>query len=244
MKKHAFLHLLQGTLLAALSLSYLWGQSSEVIPLRSFESVVIHPGFDVEFVLGSQPAIEIQSYGTDPAYIHAYVSQHTLEVYHHNFRPPWNNQVRGHWDDRLHAKLIITYTYLDAIDYRGSGRVICHDELDAETFRLKLYGDGEVYIPHFRTGLLQAALYGDIRLTAGGQAYEQRWRSYGDVSVDAYELRGEFADVKLYGDSEVLLDIRDELALTVFGDGVIRYKGSPSIRRRLVLGEASLLRQH
>jgi hypothetical protein len=230
-------------LIVLLSGAQLCAQSHEAFNVRSFESIVIHPGFDVELVRGNQPSIEIHTYDMGTEEVHAYVAGHTLEIYHHNFRPPWNNRVRGQWDSRVHARLIITYTYLEEIDYRGNGAFICNDELDAEEIRLKLYGNGEVNLPYLRTGLLVAALYGDIRLTVGGQAYEQRWRGYGDILADAYALRGEFADVKLYGDSELWIDIRDELALTVLGDGTIRYKGSPSIQRRLVLGEASLMRQ-
>ncbi len=240
MKYSSFSPLILAAMLLAASLSDLTAQSAEIRDLRNFETLLIHPGFDVELVLGSEASIEIQTYDIDPADVHAYVSHHQLEVYHHNFRPPWNNRVGGRWDDRTHARVIITYTYLESIDFRGDGYLVCRDELNASEFRLKLYGAGEVNLPHLRTGLLRAALYGDIRLAVGGQAHEQLWRGYGDISADAYALRGEFADVRIYGDSEILLDVRDELALTVFGDGVIRYKGSPSIQRRLVLGEAAL----
>lgn len=242
MQKHRLFSLFAGIFLAFSSLS-VNAQSGEIRDLRNFESLLIHPGFDVELVRGTQPSVEIQGYDLDPSEVHVSVSNHKLEVYHHNFRPPWNNRVGGRWDSQVHGKLIITYVYLEGIDFRGDGLLTCEDELSAETFQLKLYGDGEVQLPRLRTGLLKAALYGDIRLIAGGQAYEQRWRGYGDIRADAKDLRGEFADVKLYGDSELLLDIRDELALTVLGDGTIHYKGSPSIQRRLVLGEASLYHQ-
>ena len=236
--------LILATALLLLPLECLLAQASEVRDLRNFESVLIHPGFDVVLVHGSEPSIEIHPYDLDLAEIHTFVSFRQLEVYHHNFRPPWNNRVGGRWDARVRAKVIITYTYLESIDFRGDGYLVCHDELNASEFRLRLYGNAEVNLPHMRTGLLRAALYGDIRLTVGGQAYEQLWRGYGDIKADAYDLRGEFADVRVYGGSELLLDVRDHLALTVFGDGVIRYKGSPSIQRRLVLGEASLYREH
>lgn len=227
-------------LFTTISGGLVFSQPDESRSLRSFDRILIHPGFDIELVQGETPKAEIISYGMNVADIHTFVNRGKLEIYHHNFRPPWNNGVRGNWDTQIHARIRITYTHLEVLDIRGDGLVSCKGPLDGEELLLRLYGSGEVNLPNVRVGRLRAALYGDMRLFLSGEAFEQRWKVYGDAAVDAYSLRGEYGKVSLYGDSDLELDIRDELSLNMFGDGTVNYRGTPVIRRGLIFGDAAL----
>jgi hypothetical protein len=69
---------------------------------------------------------------------------------------------------------------------------------------------------------------------------EQRYRSFGDNTIDVDRLQSQTARFRSYGDSDMAVHADERIKLVAFGDQRVRYSGTAAFRKSFVIGSCSV----
>ena len=216
--------------------------------LKSFHRVVVSPHVNLVLQKGTKESIRLVYDRVTADKINIEVKNKTLRVYLDDARVAEkterisDHEKRGIYQS-VNVTAYVTYRNLDHLEIRGNQELTCLDQLNANTFTLKAYGENEITLSNLRADYLKTSLYGENDLQIkGGKADYQKYRLFGENKIDTRDLKSYSTTAHIYGESKVKLTSEDELKISAFGDPQVMYKGNAQVSRRLVFGEAKIER--
>lgn len=243
MKKHLYLTIA----MIFLILGNVNAQKS--IKVEHFDKAIISPHIQVTFLHGDHESVSIDSCAIDLNKVHIESKGGTLQVYLEDAKlSTKNREVKK--DGRItkvpiyKGKILtvtITYTDFQTLSIRGEESIFLQSPIERDKFSLKIYGESKVYFDKINLNELSTTIYGESYLELkSGKITAQRLTAYGESKVNALGIAGNTARITAYGEAEVNLNVSDQLNITAFGAARIKYKGNPTIKKGVTIGELSI----
>jgi hypothetical protein len=216
---------------------------------KQFDKIIVSPHIAVTFVEGDNEAVIVNSISEPIEKLNVEVVGKTLRIYLDGAKTYTDNEkVRG--DNYSYNKPIykgtvvnakVTYKNLEELSLRGEEKFICESQLAGEDFRLKLYGESQVYLNEVKLENLYTTIYGEsyLELKKGTLNY-QRITAYGETTVNTLGVKTNKAKITAYGEGSYRLQVSDRLKVTAYGEATIAYEGSPKLDKGIIIGEATI----
>jgi hypothetical protein len=222
--------------------------SSKTLP--SFDKVIVSPRVSLVLVSGEQENVRFQYENIDPEKVNCYVEDKALRIYlddakvtikHKKWRDGNNVRKEPIYGNDVKVTAYVTYRQLNELEVRGEEEAICQSEINADVFKLRVYGEATVTLASVKANELRANIYGENKITIqGGQADEQLYRVFGESQIDAENLIGQNVSTSLYGESKLKLYASNRIGVTAFGESDVKYHGGGHLQKGLVLGEVTV----
>ncbi|MEL7006068.1 MAG: DUF2807 domain-containing protein [Bacteroidota bacterium] len=222
---------------------------TDVQKLKSFNKIIVSPRVQLELVKGDQESIELEYRNINPAKVNVEVSGKTLKIYLDdakyivkNDKSKKYHRRNGWWDQRMYdenvqVRAYVTYNTLKRLQVRGEEDIEITSPLEADRFKLKLYGESVVRISSLKTNKFKAVLIGENRLEVKeGNAKKQKYKSIGENWVRADGLESEFAIASFIGEGRAKIKANDHLRVSSIGESEVVFSGNPRVRKGIVLG--------
>jgi hypothetical protein len=214
--------------------------------LAAFTRIIASPRINVILSHGEQESIRLVYDHVSADDIRIELKGKTLRIYLKDARVTEKlERVNDHEKRSIYVDAIITayvtYKDLSHLEIRGNQELTCKDPLTAEKFTLKAYGENEINLSSLKAGYLKTHLYGENKLKIkGGKADYQKYKLYGENKIDTRELKSYSATATIFGESNVKLNIQDELRVNSFGEAEVAYNGAAHVNRGLIFGRTEI----
>lgn len=219
------------------------------VTVDKFDKVIISPHIAVTFVEGPSESVDVHT-STEPIEkLTIEVVGSTLRLYLDGAKTYTDSEkVKGdNYDYKVPIykgtviSATITYTNLEELSLRGEEKFLIKSAIEQSEFRLKLYGESEVYFNEVRVDGFATTIYGESYLELkDGSIENQKITAYGETRVNTLEADTHRAKITAYGEGSYRLSVSDRLKVTAFGEATIAYQGSPEVRKGIVIGEATI----
>lgn len=216
---------------------------------NNFDKIIVSPHIAADFVKGEQSSIVIESM-TEPMEKFQYeLKNGTLQVYLEGAKTITKNEkhYENGWKMKKPiykntvAKVTITYTDVETFSVRGEEKIRFVSPLAQESCTLRIYGASEVVISEAQLENLNVAIYGESDLSIEkGTITKQRITAYGASNVRSANTEAKDGKITAYGDGTFQFNVSDRLKITSYGEATILYKGNPTIKKGIVIGEATI----
>lgn len=222
---------------------------AQTTTVHPFNKVIISPNIQVTFVEGNEEKVIIEKSTVVNDKINIDVHGSTLRIYLDDAKEMVKNKKtfeEGHKVRRpvysgTVVKATVIYKTLEELSIRGEETIVCKSVLKGDKFRLKIYGESEVYLNEVSLGEIQTTIYGESSLTIkSGSVKEQKYTAYGESRINSLGISSNTTKITVYGESDFQLNVSDEIKLTAFGEAVVNYKGNPIISKGINIGEVKI----
>lgn len=239
----------QTLLLTFLMASTLLFAQSEEKPLDSFDRIVASQYVNVFLEKGEKESIRLEYAGVDPDVVNVKVRRKKLHIYledaklvgkQEKFYYNGTKQTRSMYRGRS-VTAYITYKELRGLEIRGEEELVCNGAINADHFKLKVYGETRVKLASLQTNKFKASVYGsnDIEIKSG-TAGHQLYRLFGENKINTQHLSSNTTASRIYGEGRLTINANDELKITAFGEPEIRLSGPAHINKNIILGRADI----
>ena len=214
-----------------------------------FNEVIVSPHIEVIFEQSDKELIIVENIDVSIDKLNVEVKGNTLQIYLDDAKVYTKSEKVKYDDykgkhslyDGTIVSLRVYYKKLDELSLRGEETHKVISPIEGEKLSLKIYGEGNVYLDKVNVQEFFATIYGEAYLEVKeGNARRQKIISYGEGEINTIGVQNTTAKVTAYGEGRVKLKVSEELKVTAYGEAKIQYKGSPTVNRGLVLGEASI----
>lgn len=231
-----------------LTSTLLFAQSEEK-PLDSFDRIVASQYVNVILEKGEKESIRIEYAGVDPEVVNLKVRRKRLHIYlddaklvgkqekfYYNGTKQTRSMYRG-----SSVTAYITYKELRGLEIRGEEELVCNGAINADKFKLKVYGESEVTLASLQTNRFKASIFGANKIEIkSGVAGHQLYRLFGENKIDTQHLSSNTTASRIYGEGRLTINANDELKITAFGEPEIRLSGPAQINKNIILGRADI----
>ncbi len=226
------------------------GQSqTKSVSVDSFNKVIVSPHIQVTFQQGDSEIVDIESSTVSMDKINIEVNSKTLRIYLDGAKEVTKSKKTNE-DGYKRKKSIykgtvvkatVTYRKLDELSLRGEERFVCKSLLKGEKFRLKIYGESQVYLDKVDLGALHTTIYGESYLEIKvGSIERQKITAYGETKVNTLGVESASAKITTYGEGSYRLNVLDNLKVTAYGEATVAYLGNPHVDRGINIGETEI----
>jgi len=218
-------------------------------PVDDFDKVIISPHISVTFVQGEENKVDVLT-STEPLEkLTIEVVGTTLRLYLDGAKTYTDSKkVKG---DNYNYKTpiykgrvitaTITYTKLEELSLRGEEKFICQSPIDQDKFRLKIFGESQVYFEKVTLENLYTTVYGESYLELkDGNITKQKITAYGETTVNTQDVATKEVKITAYGEGSYRVAVSDRLKVTAYGEATIAYAGSPEVDKGIIIGEATI----
>ncbi|MDC6388228.1 DUF2807 domain-containing protein [Maribacter sp. PR1] len=215
----------------------------------SFEKVIVSPHIAVTFVEGSTESVTIHT-STEPLdKLNIEVVGSTLRLYLDGAKTYTDSKkVKGdHYDYKKPiykgtvVTATVTYKTLKELSLRGEEKFVCESPLSGKEFKLKVYGESQIYMNSVDFDNLTTTIYGESYIELkNGTVKRQKITAYGETTVNALGVDSDEVKVVAYGEGSYRIAVNDRLKVTAYGEATIAYQGSPQVSKGIVIGEAKI----
>ena len=214
--------------------------------VKHFDKVIVSPHIEVTFVEGDEENVTIEKSTVSNDKINIEVNGNTLRIYLDDAKEVTKTETV--YENGYTSKLpiykgtvvtaTVTYKTLNELSVGGEETIVCKSALKGDKFKLKIYGESQVFINEVELGELKAVLYGEsyLKIKAGSIA-DQKYTAYGESKVNSIDINSNTSKIVVYGESDFKMNVSDEIRITSFGEAVVEYKGNPVISKGLNIGE-------
>ncbi len=184
--------------------------------LNDYSTIILQAPADVYIIQGSEYSLTIE---TNPNI----ASLITTEV---------NNQVLTIGsEENINTKkldIFITMPYVEKLEIRGSGDILCKNEISSKKLVLAIEGSGNITMNKIVTREITCSIggSGDIKLITG-KAKEANLRIDGSGNIEADHIDCEDVNADINGSGDILCYAEDNLKVDINGSGNLKYKGQP-----------------
>ncbi len=226
-------------------------QENNIVIKDNFDKIIVSPHIEATFVQGNNPSIEIQSITIPREKFQYEILNNTLQVYLKGAKTVTKNQKienRGYKQKvplykNTVVKVKITYTAVDMFSLRGEEKITFESALDQDKCTLRIYGESEVLIKEAKLDDLRVAIYGESNLVIeSGSILKQKITAYGSSKMRSLNVESKEAKITSYGEGTYQFNVSDRLKVTSYGESNILYKGSPQVKKGIVIGESTIRR--
>ncbi len=217
----------------------------------SFTKVIVSPHIQVTFVEGDVNQVVIESIDLPLDKMNVEVNSNTLRLYLDDAKMVTKSEkvANDNWKGKRSiykgTKVIarVTYTKLEELSLRGEETFVCESPLEMDKFRLKIYGESEVYLNKVTLNQLQTTIYGESYLELKeGTIDRQKITAYGETKINTLGVKCKSAKITAYGEGSYRLKVAERLKVTAYGEAVVAYEGDPEVDRGIIIGEAEIRR--
>jgi hypothetical protein len=135
----------------------------------------------------------------------------------------------------------VTYKNLEELSLRGEETFVCKSPLSMEKFRLKIYGESQVYLNEVDLESLRTTIYGESYLEfKKGDIGRQKNTAYGETKVNTLGVNSATVKITAYGEGSYRIKVADRLKITAYGEATVAYEGNPEVDKGIILGETSI----
>ncbi len=217
--------------------------------VNHFDKIIISPHVQVTFIEGNEESVTIEKSTVSNEKINIEVNNGTLRIYLDGAKEVEKNETvyeNGYREKRPIYKgtvvtATVTYKTLDDLSVRGEETQVCKSLLKGDKFRLKIYGESQVYLNEVSLGELQTTIYGESFLEIkSGTVKNQKYTVYGESKVNSLGINNSTTKITAYGEANFRVNVSDEIKITAFGEAKLEYKGNPTINKGLHIGEMQI----
>jgi len=215
----------------------------------AFDKIIVSPHIQVDFQQGDSENVVIESSKVSEDKINIEVNGKTLRIYLDGAKEVTKSE-KTYENGRKRKKSIykgtivkatVTYKNLDELSLRGEEKFVCKSPLEGEKFRLKIYGESQVYLEHVGLNNLQTTIYGESYLELKkGSIGRQKITAYGETKINTLGVESTSAKITAYGEGSYRLNVKDNLKITAYGEATVAYEGNPKVDKGLIIGEATI----
>jgi len=208
--------------------------------VNDFDKVIVSPHISVTFVQGSQNKVEVHS-STEPLEkLNVEVVGTTLRLYLDGAKTYTDSKKTPIYKGRV-IIATITYTTLEELSLRGEEKFTCQSPIAQDKFRLKIYGESQVYFEKVTLENLYTTIYGESYLELkDGNITKQKITAYGETTVNTQDVATKEVKITAYGEGSYRVAASDRLKVTAYGEATIAYAGSPEVDKGIIIGEATI----
>ncbi len=219
------------------------------VSVEDFDKVIVSPHISVTFVEGASNEVDIHS-STEPIEkLNVEVVGNTLRLYLDGAKT-YTDTKKEKGDNYSYNKPIykgtvitatVTYTQLEELSLRGEEKFVCKSPLEQDKFRLKIFGESQVYFKEVALQSLMTTIYGESFLELqGGTIAKQKITAYGETKVNTLDVLTKEMKITAYGEGSYRIAVSDRLKVTAYGEATIAYSGSPEVDKGIIIGEATI----
>ena len=214
-----------------------------------FDKVIVSPSIEVTFIEGDEEKVTIEKSTVSDDKINIKVNGKTLRIYLDDAKEVVKteevyengNKVKRPIYKGTVVTATVMYKTLEELSVRGEESIVCKSVLKGDKFRLKIYGESEVFLNDVSLDELQTTIYGESSLVIkAGSVKEQKYTAYGESKINSLGINSNTTKITVYGESNFQINVSDEIKLTAFGEAVVEYKGNPTITKGLNIGEVKI----
>jgi hypothetical protein len=215
----------------------------------SFDKISVSPKINLVLEKGEKESVRIKYSNIQPGKIYVEVVGNKLRIYLEDARlvdkrerrdsESGSSRVSVYHDASVTA--YVTYRFLNALEMRGEETLTCDSEIEADKFKLKVYGEAEVNLASLKAHKFKASLYGvnNIKIKSGESAH-QVYRLFGENKIDTRGLESTTATARVYGEGRLKMKATDEVRINAFGEPDIYISGNPHISRGIIIGKSHI----
>lgn len=236
-------------LVAIVSVQVSFAQEKTIALKGNFDKIIVSPHLEVEFVQGTTPKIEVYEINVPFEKFKYEISNNTLQVYLEGAKTTTKHKKYNHnsWKQKVPiyknrvAKIKVIYTDVDIFSLRGEEKITFESPLDQDKCILRIYGESEVFIKEAKLNDLHVTIYGESHLVIdSGSIINQKITGYGSSKVRTLNVATKNAKLISYGEGTYQLAVSDQLKVTSYGEANVLYKGSPELKKGIVIGNSTI----
>jgi hypothetical protein len=201
----------------------------------------------VNFVQGDKESVSIESISVSEDKLNVEVSGSTLRIYLEGAKTVTKSEKSDDYEGKKDiydgniVKATVTYKTLEELSLRGEQKFVCESPLELDKFVVTIYGESNVVLSYVKLNNLNTTIYGESYLEIkSGTIGRHKITAYGESEVDASKVDTKTAKVTAYGEANIRLMVADELKVTSYGEANISYTGDASIKKGIVIGDATI----
>jgi len=222
---------------------------SKTISVAHFDKIIVSPHIQVSFVKGDIESVIIETTTVPNEKINVEVVGKTLRLYLDGAKmvtksekvdgDKWKGK-RSIYEGTI-VTAIVTYKSLEELSLRGEETFVCESQLEGEKFRLKIYGESQVYLNNVVLGTLQTTIYGESYLELKeGTIERQKIIAYGETKINTLGVSSTSVKITAYGEGSYRVKVSDKLKVTAYGEATIAYEGDPEVDKGITIGEVTI----
>ena len=214
-----------------------------------FNKVIVSPHVQVTFIQGDEESVTIEKSTVNSDKINIDVSGKTLRIYLDGAKELTKNEVIYEDGNKVKRPIykgtvvsaIVTYKTLDDLSVRGEETQVCKSLLKGNKFRLKIYGESQVFLNEVDLEELRATIYGESLLEIkSGSIADQKYIAYGESKINSLAIKGNTTKITAYGEANFQVNVSDEIKITAYGEATLAYRGNPEISKGLNIGKVQI----
>ncbi len=238
-------------LLALFTVQITVAQNKNITLNENFDKIIVSPHIEATFVQGKNPSIEVLSMTIPREKLQYEILNNTLQVYLEGAKTVTKTKKikNNGWKLKVPiykntvVKVKITYASVEMFSLRGEEKITFESVLDQEKCTLRIYGESEVLIKEAKLDYLRVAIYGESNLIIeSGSIQKQRITAYGSSKMRSLNVDSKEAKITAYGEGTYQFNVSNKLKVTSYGEANILYKGSPELKKGIVIGESTIRR--
>jgi hypothetical protein len=154
------------------------------------------------------------------------------------------NTLELGWEDMTSVRptrpidYYLTVETLEDVRLSGSGEIQV-DDLNTDQLTIVLAGSGTVEIENLDADSLEIDVPGSGEIEASGEVENLDINIRGSADYYGRDLDANSGRLRIFGSGNALLNVSDELNITIAGSGTVRYLGNPQINQS-VTGSGSV----
>lgn len=222
---------------------------SETIKVQSFNKVIISPHVQVRFEKGTEESVTILSNSEGKDKLNIEVNGKTLRIFLDDAKMTTKSEKVDYegWKQKVPiydgtvVTAVVTFKDIEELSLRGEEDYDVIGLLKQDKFVLSIYGDSEVEFEEVDFMRLKTTIYGESELKLKkGTIEDQKYTVYGEGEVNAKNISNKTTKVIAYGEGEFKLNVTERLKVTAYGEAEIEYSGNPTLKKGIVIGEATI----
>ena len=192
-------------------------RAAKELELSDFDRVVLEVPAEIRIVVAGRSHARIEAASNVVESIAFSTRGRTLRVF-----------AQTSFETRDPINITITCRALSSLEASTSADATL-EALSGRTFAVTAAGSASVTLKSLNLESLVADLAGSATVTAEGRAGSQQVVAGGSATYDARRLQSGSARVKAEGSSDVVVDSRDRLEVSVSGAATVQYAGNPKV---------------
>lgn len=220
---------------------------SKVIEVDSFNEIIISPHIEVIFKKGAKESVEINELKLPMEKFNIEVKKNILHIFLEGAKISTETKKVVKNGEKIkvpiyqgtQAKITVTYKDVETYSLRGEEKIVFEDALEKDKLKFNIYGESKIYIKDANINDFKIAIYGESYLEIlKGIIKEQNISAYGGSSINMLGVSNETTKITAYGDGDYKFNISNLLKVTAYGDVNVSYKGNPTLKKGLIIGDA------
>lgn len=224
-------------------------QAQKIIPVSTFNKVIISPHIQTTFVKSDTEFVTIESCTISEDKVNIEVSNGDLRIFLDDAKEITKTEkstIDGVTMRRPIYKgtvltVTINYVNFDELSIRGEEIALFKSPIVQDDLQLIIYGESVITFEEVQLSKLKTTIYGESKLEIkSGTIDEQKITAYGESMVNTMGTQNTKTKLTAYGEAKFDLNVSEELKITAYGEATINYKGNPEVNNGITIGNVKI----